>query len=344
MNLKAILKIIAGFLSVLIISTQHLHAESPAPKFLLPIDCTPGVSCFIQNYVDTNPAPEYQDYTCGFLSYNGHRGTDFRLPDLDAMRRGVRVLAAAPGVVRAARDGMPDISVKKIDAGLIAKHEAGNAVVINHGNGWETQYSHMRRGSVMVKAGDHVTAGQALGLVGLSGNTEFPHVDFAVRHNGKVVDPFTGLGPNTGCGQSRAAGLWDAAVTQQLAYQASGILVAGFTDHVPDTRPLFEYLARKTMLPVSAKQIIFWVHVFGLQKGDMQQLRLVGPDGKIISEKQTGAGQNFARFLVMTGKTRDTDVWPAGDYEGFYTLQRRVNKIPKYVINKSFKLSVVPGH
>ena len=335
-----ILKLIAKFLSVLVICTDHLHAETVSPKFYLPIDCTPGVTCFIQNYVDTDPTTVYQDYTCGFLSYNSHKGTDFRLPDLDAMHQGVRVLAAAPGIVRAVRDGMADINVKKIDAARIAGHEAGNAVVIKHGDGWETQYSHMRRGSIMVKAGDRVSAGQALGLVGLSGNTEFPHVDFTVRHNGKVVDPFTGLGLDAGCGQSQATGLWDAAVAQQLAYQSSGILVAGFTDRLPDARPVYEYIAKNTTLPVTAKRIIFWVHIFGARKGDVQHLKIIAPDGKILAEKKDTVAQNFARLLAMTTKVRATQTWPVGDYEGLYTLQRRDQGIAQDVITKSFRLRI----
>ena len=317
-----------------------LSADSGAPVLFIPIECELGATCFIQNYVDVDPSPAYSDYTCGFLSYDGHKGTDFRLPDLDAMRRGVRVLAAAPGIVRAVRDSMPDISVKKIDATLIAGHEAGNAVVIRHGDGWETQYSHMRRGSIMVKAGDRVTTGQALGLVGLSGNTEFPHVDFAVRHNGKVVDPFTGLGPDTGCGQNNTNRMWDASMAARLAYQSSGILAAGFTDRLPDAKPVFEYLAKNTALPATAERIIFWVHIFGARKGDVQYLKIIAPDGTILAEKKETVAQNFARFLTMTTKARAAQTWPAGDYEGLYTLQRRDQGRTQDVITKSFRLKI----
>jgi biotin carboxyl carrier protein len=38
----------------------------------------------------------------------------------------------------------------------------------DHGNGWTSAYGHMLKGSVLVKEGDQVTAGQPLGMVGLS--------------------------------------------------------------------------------------------------------------------------------------------------------------------------------
>jgi len=38
--------------------------------------------------------------------------------------------------------------------------------------------------------GLRVLAGDQLGMVGLSGNTEFPHLDFTVRQNARALDPF----------------------------------------------------------------------------------------------------------------------------------------------------------
>jgi murein DD-endopeptidase MepM/ murein hydrolase activator NlpD len=66
----------------------------------------------------------------------------------------------------------------------------GNGVVIDHGNGWETQYCHLKQGSVQVVTGETVTTGTALGQIGQSGRAEFPHVHFAVRHEGAKIDPF----------------------------------------------------------------------------------------------------------------------------------------------------------
>ena len=48
----------------------------------------------------------------------------------------------------------------------------------------------MANGSLQVKPGDLVRAGQPLGHVGLSGLTEYPHLHFTIRHQGKIADPF----------------------------------------------------------------------------------------------------------------------------------------------------------
>src|SRR3546814_12815653 len=75
------------------------------------------------------------------------------------MERGVRVLAAAPGTVVATRDGLPDVNVKLIGADIVRDQGLGNAVVLDHGNGWRSYYGHMRRGSIALKPGDRVKAG-----------------------------------------------------------------------------------------------------------------------------------------------------------------------------------------
>src|SRR5262245_17608090 len=155
-----------------------------------PIDCEIGRTCFIQNYVDHDASPDVRDYRCGTLTYNGHNGTDFRLPTVAAQRSGVNVLAAADGQVLRTRDGMADISISAAGAPSVADRECGNGVVISHAEDWETQYCHLAQGSLRVKAGDRVVAGQPIGHVGLSGKTEFPHLHLTVRRGGKVVDPF----------------------------------------------------------------------------------------------------------------------------------------------------------
>jgi murein DD-endopeptidase MepM/ murein hydrolase activator NlpD len=56
----------------------------------------------------------------------------------------------------------------------------GNAVTIDHGNGEFSFYLHLQPGSVRVKAGDTVRAGQRIAAVGSSGNSTEPHLHFQV--------------------------------------------------------------------------------------------------------------------------------------------------------------------
>jgi murein DD-endopeptidase MepM/ murein hydrolase activator NlpD len=98
----------------------------------------------------------------------------------------------------------------------IADPECGNGIRLDHGNGWTTWYCHLRRGSVMVAKGDPVTAGQPLALVGLSGQTTFPHLHFDLRRDGTAVDPFVGTAGGPSCGPGERP-LWRADVLAELA-------------------------------------------------------------------------------------------------------------------------------
>ncbi|MGY3145616.1 hypothetical protein ACVWYQ_002615 [Bradyrhizobium sp. USDA 3397] len=173
------------------VMTCATASPSSEPQlFAWPVACDLGRTCFIQNYVDHDPSDKTLDFRCGRRTYDGHDGTDIRLPDLDVQRTGVAVVAAASGRVAHTRDGMDDVSVKVAGKAAVAGRECGNGAVVEHGNGWSTQYCHMAKGSLRVKPGDSVSAGQTLGLVGLSGNTELPHLHFTVRQSRAVVDPF----------------------------------------------------------------------------------------------------------------------------------------------------------
>ncbi|HEY4221677.1 MAG TPA: M23 family metallopeptidase, partial [Myxococcota bacterium] len=63
----------------------------------------------------------------------------------------------------------------------------GIIVVLQHAGDVVTVYGHLARADV--KAGDKVSAGQALGAVGMSGGAETPRLHFQVRRGRTVVDP-----------------------------------------------------------------------------------------------------------------------------------------------------------
>ena len=62
----------------------------------------------------------------------------------------------------------------------------GNYVVIQHGNGSQTLYSHAS--SVIVSVGQHVEQGQVVGYVGRTGKATGPHVHFEIRNG--IRNPF----------------------------------------------------------------------------------------------------------------------------------------------------------
>lgn len=63
----------------------------------------------------------------------------------------------------------------------------GNFILVDHGNGLTTQYSHLY--SIYVAEGDVVTAGQIIGGVGNTGNSTGNHLDFNIELNGERCDP-----------------------------------------------------------------------------------------------------------------------------------------------------------
>ena len=65
--------------------------------------------------------------------------------------------------------------------------EAGNYVVINHGDGFSSVYMHLQ--SYTVSVGEYVNAGELIGYVGSTGLSEGPHLHFGISYNGTYVNP-----------------------------------------------------------------------------------------------------------------------------------------------------------
>ncbi len=95
-----------------------------------------------------------------------HKGIDFTAP------RGTSIQATGNGTVT---------KVEKRRTGY------GTNVVIDHGYGFETLYAHMSE--VLVKKGEKVIKGQAIGTVGSTGTSTAPHCHYEVHVNGKAVNP-----------------------------------------------------------------------------------------------------------------------------------------------------------
>lgn len=59
----------------------------------------------------------------------------------------------------------------------------GNNIVIDHGNGEFSMLAHLKHGSIKVRAGDSVTAGQLIAFCGNSGNSPIPHLHYHVQNS-----------------------------------------------------------------------------------------------------------------------------------------------------------------
>ncbi len=290
-------------------------AQAGAFELALPLDCDWGKTCFVQNYVDHDPGPEARDFTCGPLGYDGHDGSDFALNSMAAMQAGVTVRATADGVVKGARDGMADILISAPNAPDIKGRECGNGVLITHADGWETQYCHMKQGSVTLRAGDPVARGATLGQVGASGNTAFPHLHLTLRHNGNVVDPFAADSLQT-CGATNAK-LW----SPDLPYLPGGLIAVGFSDAVPTFDAIKSGARPPQTLPADSPALMLWAYVFGGRAGDVIRFEITGPTGEIL-QSDTALEKTQAQLFRATGKKRPPSGWPAGSYSGTATFMR----------------------
>lgn len=300
-------------------------AWADPPRLGLPLHCVPGQTCWVMNYPDTDPGPAARDFTCRPRTYDNHSGTDFALRDLDTMRRGVPVLAAAAGKVVAARDGVEDglwLAGRKQEV-VAAQRQCGNRVAIDHGDGWVTDYCHMRRGSIRVKVGEQVAAGQPIGLVGISGMTDFPHAHMGVLRfapgatDGDPVDPFTGAKNAAGCGRDPHP-LWAVPV----AYDSGTLYAAGFADHIPKGAEVKADAEGAGRLPATAPSLVVWGTMFGAARGDQVHVRLTGPDGTLLLNQAVTIDGDQAWRLSAIGKKRPPAGWMPGRYAGTFTLER----------------------
>lgn len=322
------------FAAGLLTSMVSMTAHADDPQFAFPVDCTIGADCFIQLYVDHDPGPGVSDYTCGSLAYDGHDGTDIRSLTLADIYAGIAVLAAAPGVVKATRNHMPDIAVGHLGSEVIADKMAGNAVVIDHGNGWETQYSHLLMGSVVVSLGMRVESGDVIGAMGLSGSTSYPHIEFTIRHDGQPIDPFTGLSADSECGKIDEV-LWDESTAATLAYIPGSLVASGFGGGEIYGAAMRFGAYDSFVLTDHTDALVFWADAFGVQEGDRLVVKLALPDGSDPVVNSVEIDRNRPLHFAYTGKKRPEDGWPSGSYSGDAQLIRSINGVEQIISTMS---------
>lgn len=103
--------------------------------------------------------------------YNGeprrpHYGIDIAAP------AGTPVLAPAAGVVTLAEEDM---------------YFEGGLIFVDHGQGFNSVFMHLSE--VNVAEGDVIEQGQVIGLIGSTGRSTGPHLDWRIRWRGRNVDP-----------------------------------------------------------------------------------------------------------------------------------------------------------
>jgi len=99
----------------------------------------------------------------------------------DYLAYGQEVLAPTEGIVHAVRDGEADAPIGRTGRG----DDLGNHIALQVARQEFLYIAHLRPGSITVKTGDVVAAGQLLARVGNSGITSEPHVHLHLQHSAR---------------------------------------------------------------------------------------------------------------------------------------------------------------
>jgi hypothetical protein len=101
---------------------------------------------------------------------------------------GRAILASADGAVTDVISGVRD----NVPGSMNPYSALGNAVFIQHRENEVSVLAHLKLGSIKVKVGDKVKAGQLIGLCGNSGNSSEPHLHYHLQ-NTPVIQDATGI-------------------------------------------------------------------------------------------------------------------------------------------------------
>lgn len=124
-------------------------------------------TCFIKPVEETRISSAFgSQRIINGVPQRPHSGVDMAAPE------GTPVKASADGVVILAHDDL---------------FYTGGTVLVEHGNGVQTGYSHLSK--VNVKTGDKVKQGDIVGLVGMTGRATGPHLHFTLAWKNIRVAP-----------------------------------------------------------------------------------------------------------------------------------------------------------
>jgi len=93
-----------------------------------------------------------------------------------AAKQGTKIKASGSGIITMAEDDL---------------YYTGGTVIMDHGHGISTIYSHLEK--VMVRVGDKINQGDIIGTVGSTGRSTGPHLDFRINWFQTRLDPMTVL-------------------------------------------------------------------------------------------------------------------------------------------------------
>ncbi|MBZ4420658.1 peptidoglycan DD-metalloendopeptidase family protein [Myxococcus sp. RHSTA-1-4] len=265
-----------------------------------PLSGANGRVWMVNNYVDLDPAASLLEDYLGFTgslarTYDGHRGIDIDISSFREMDSGsALVRAAAPGIVTFVEEGQFDRNTSCTGN--------WNVVRIQHANGYDTLYGHLKRNSVVVNVGDTVTAGQVLGVAGSSGCSTQPHLHFELQDcSNTAVESFS-------------LGMWASPPAYHAPSDVMDVMLrkgAISTQQIKDPAP-------NPTLYAPGETLGIGLSMSG-RGGDVVDLSLTAPDG--VVDAWTWNVPGAARYRHMY------PAWPkvVGSTPGTWTLRVRIN-------------------
>ena len=306
----------------LLTASTHAFAQN-RPEFAFPVDCTLGKDCWTINYVDTDSHPKSaRDFTCASKTYEAHKGTDFAIRSRIEMEQGVDVFAAKDGKVLRMRDGEDDEIKTEEEYQSIRNQnrDCGNGIILDHCNGLQTYYCHLKQDSIMVEIVDEVIKGDTIAQIGQSGFSEFPHLHFTVIWEGGQIDPFTGYLKDDGCGKYKD-NMWE----DNLQYEPYSIFDGGFTTSMPDFKKIRQGIIPPKNLKASGKEVfIYWAGFYHAKEGDKVTLKIIDPNGNIYAEREHIIEKRRKRpsYRYVGKKLKGRSLIP-GTYTGTITYEKK---------------------
>lgn len=313
---------------ILFISVCLLHgtatAQEPHPLFRWPLQVTAGFQGFepyvINNYVDQDATSGVKDWNCGNRTYDGHNGIDIDLAPyfwnmMDA--EVVDVVAAAPGRIIERQDG-------NTDRNCMSNSLQWNGIKIQHADGSESWYGHLKSGSLTTKeVGDWVDEGEYLGKVGSSGNSTNPHLHFEVHDkNNNVIDPFQGS-----CNSKNTDSWWQ----NQKPYLEPAVLDMFTSLKAPEdvTCAKASNLFKTNHFNPSGGNIYFNIYLRDISNNQKFTLKVIRPDGTLRWTQEYTADNyyefNYRRFSFtrtneMTGTWRYEVTYNGRTYNRHFSI------------------------
>lgn len=308
-------------LLTIIVLTPDTHALEL--KFSIPIECKFGEDCFLLNQVEK--------VECAQLPFSTKDGVIFIAKHDALVRDGIKILASQDGRVKAVRSNVDDQ-----DKSTVGIAPCGNGLIITHANGYETQYCYLRKDSIKLKKGDKVKEGQELGLMGMSGNINYPALLFTLKQKNKHIDPFTNNHASKDCGYNSDKSLWNSEAIKAMIHSGTIITNYGFTTEEPEIAKARNGDYNIMTIAGNTNIIGYFIDLIGVYEGDLIFIEMLSPDGyKIVSYQKKFVDFNPRAFAHIVYKNQSQKL-----NEGEYKISFKLLRQGSIIIEKQDSLKI----